>query len=165
MAFSFNSDLLLGDADNEVAKHGFPELYDVLRDEELKAEFRPRDREANDAKKRSRFAGTLAVVLGFLALSAAASEPIVGAEEGTRKLIAGLAGFLGITSVLIGFVGVIFRSRKERWLRARWCTERLRQLHFQTLLADFPLTLNASQSTVAGKAYLGQRSEFRCECK
>jgi hypothetical protein len=55
-----------------------------------------------------------------------------------------LAGVIcGISSVLLGSIGVLYGSAKREWLLRRLMTERLRQFHFQTFVSLLPQIISS----------------------
>ncbi len=160
MAYTFNHDLLLGEADGAAAKKDYPNIVFALTHPLLRDMFAPIDRRANAAKKRSRQWGVIAVALATLALMLAAGEVLYhDFPKGVIRVIAGVGAVAGIASVLIGVFGVMFKARKMRWLADRLTTERLRQFHFQHFVAFGGDILAGATSEAAARAYLAKRSE------
>ena len=158
--FRFNSDVLSDDESLRWAQDEFPNLSRILQHDDLRLTFQAEDKQANAAKRRSRRTGICAVLLGVFALWAAALEPLLETHENVRAAVAAVSAVLGVMSVFIGFAGVLYRGKKERWLRRRWCTERLRQLHFQTMLADVVVMLQAAALKSNSHNYFRWRSEL-----
>ena len=145
--FRFNNDLLRGDLDRQNAYDAYGRIYFALDNPDLRALFEPRDDAANDAKKRSRRRGIQAVLLVMLALLIAAWAPIWEQLPALqRQVMAAIGGLLGLYGGFLGLTGVLFGETKREWLRNRFITERLRQLHFQTLLALAPIVLSAAET-------------------
>ncbi len=160
MAYTFNNDLLLSDADLAQAKKDFPHVAYALVNPALNEFFAPIDRRANAAKRRSRQWGVVAVALATLALMLAAGEVLYhDFDKGYIRLIAAIGAIAGISSVVIGVFGVMFRARKMQWLADRLTTERLRQFHFQHYVAYGANVLAGAVHDDAAKAYLSQRDE------
>jgi len=158
MKFEFNTDLLLKEDDRQAAKARYPDVYFALDHDELRTTFTPLDDEATRAKKRSRRWGTVAVLLGLIALLAAAAEPLyLEFNPMAVKWIAGCAAAAGVVSVTIGLFGVMFRARKARWLQGRLATERLRQFHFQSIVGQVPEILRGSEDEEARLAFIRKR--------
>ncbi len=136
MAYNFNNDLLLSEADQKLAKEEFPNVFFALDFPNLRSLFQPFDVRANLSKTRSRRWGVTAVLLATLALMLAAAEVLLHHyPKDLVKTIAGVGAIAGIASVLIGFFGIMFHEKKQRWLADRLATERMRQFHFQTYIA------------------------------
>lgn len=166
MRYSFNSDLLLSDADQEMARKEYPDLSFALDNALLRETFRPFDERANTAKTRSRRWGVFAVFLATGALLLAGGELLYhDLPKYQVRIIAGIGGVAGIVSVIIGVFGIMFRKRKMRWLADRLATERLRQYHFQYYVAHAEQIVGAAQSEAAAEAFTLQRardfSEFQ----
>jgi hypothetical protein len=70
----FNDDLLLEEADRERAAQHYPTILHVLDDPELKECFRRFDAPANQAKGKSRILGSVAIILGAIAVMGASAE-------------------------------------------------------------------------------------------
>ena len=133
MAYLFNTDLLLGEADRDGASKEFPQMGFALNNKQLRETFRPYDDRANIAKTRSRRWGVFAVLLATGALLLAGSEMLYhDLPKIYVRIIAGIGGIAGIVSVAIGVFGIMYRDKKIRWLADRLATERIRQFHFQT---------------------------------
>ncbi|NJO34861.1 MAG: hypothetical protein HC869_18820 [Rhodospirillales bacterium] len=65
----------------------------------------------------------------------------------------------GISSVLIGSFGVMYKDRKLRWLTDRLATERMRQFHFQHYAAHPAMILAGSVDEAAARFYLEKREK------
>lgn len=178
----FNSDLLLGEDDREGFRALHPKLAFAFDDPELRALFEPIDRKANDAKKQSRRLGVLSVLLVTGALLAASAEMLLhagapveaaathveavahsAADEAHhapglgRAAFAALAALAGLAGAAVGFFGVMFGPAKQHWLERRYLTERMRQLHFQTVVAWAPMIVEAAM-TGDQKGFLDARA-------
>ena len=138
----FNSDLLANEHDRDKIRDLYAPLEDILYHKELIDTFGKYNVLADDAKKRSRTLGKLAIVLGGMAIALAAIEVAIGiSDEGgpARTLVFGfLAALCGILSIVIGAFGVLFGDKKRKWLHNRFMGERIRQFHFQSLIVQFP---------------------------
>jgi len=133
MGYTFNTDILLGEADRAEAQRAFPDVFFALDNQPLRETFAPFDIRANISKTRSRRWGVFAVFLATAALLLAGGEMLYhDLPKNQLRLIAAIGGVAGIVSVVIGVFGVMFRARKMRWLGDRMATERLRQFHFQS---------------------------------
>lgn len=159
MAFAFNNDIFLTEADRENALRAFPNVAYALDDPALRAAFAPHDERANKAKARSRRWGVLAVILATAALMLAASAALYAEAGHTLQRAIAIAGaFSGVTGVAIGYFGVMFRGRKLRWLTDRLATERLRQFHFQHFAAHGGMILEGARSEEAKQRYIDLRT-------
>ena len=131
----FNDDLLLLDTDRQRAAQAYPTIIHVLDDPELRDAFLQFDVPANRGKKRSRRLGSIAIILGATAIMGASLElGLVSKEHRLGGLVALAASLCGIASLVIGGAGVLFGRSKRQWLHMRFAGERLRQLHFQSLV-------------------------------
>ena len=158
MAFVFNSDLLIGEADLATARKAFPNVFYALDNPELRRTFLEHDQRANKAKSRSRKWGVTAVMLATFALMLAASSDLYQSfDRSGIRAIAILGAVAGITSVFIGSFGVMYKDRKLRWLMDRLATERLRQFHFQHFAAHPVSILKGAEDKAAARAYLAKR--------
>ena len=144
--YPFNDDLLLRDEDRLLAKRLYPNIYPALDHPELRAVFGERDAASNAAKTRSRRSGFAAVLLVGCALLATSAQPLYEGWPEAAKAIAAVSAAAGIAGAGLGFFGVLFARAKRRWLENRLITERLRQFHFQSLLALWPEILAAAES-------------------
>jgi len=158
MAYAFNNDIFLSQADREVSMRAFPNIAFALDNAVLRSEFSIHDERANKAKSRSRRLGVTAVLLATAALQIAASSILYKdmSHEVTRA-ISIVGGACGISSVIIGYFGVMFRGKKLRWLTDRLATERMRQFHFQHYAAHGGMILKGARDEAAKKAYIERR--------
>jgi hypothetical protein len=138
----FNDDLLANEGDRAKIRELYPTLEHVLYHKELIDYFKGFNDRANVAKKKSRLLGKWAIILGAISISLAAAEIVVErvslVEFENLPLplaIGGVAAICGLSSVAIGAFGVLFGSRKREWLCNRFMGERIRQFHFQSLIA------------------------------
>lgn len=162
MAYSFNTDLLLSEADRDQARKEFPDLSFALDNALLRETFQPYDDRANTAKTRSRRWGVFAVFLATGALLLAGGELLYhDLPKYQIRIIAGIGGIAGIVSVIIGVFGIMFRERKMRWLADRLATERLRQYHFQYYVSNAPKILaGAKDKQLADDFTLERAKDF-----
>jgi hypothetical protein len=136
---TFNNDLLANDSDRIAAGELYPTLVGVLCHRALIDYFKRYDERANTAKRTSRQWGKWAIVLASLAVALAALELFLEAKGSDLSLIiAGVAATCGLASVIIGAIGILYGARKKEWLHNRFMGERIRQFHFQSLIALFP---------------------------
>lgn len=158
MAYAFNNDIFLTDADREMAKRAFPNVYYALDNPALRAVFEGHDQRANQSKSRSRRWGVAAVALATAALMIAASSTLYGGlDHEVKRAIAIVGATCGISSVTIGYFGVMFRGRKLRWLTDRLATERMRQFHFQHFAAHGGAILKGARDKAAADAFIARR--------
>ncbi len=154
---TFNDDLLANKGDRRAVHELYPTLEHALYHPELVAYFKKFNDRADSAKKMSRTWGKLSIVLGAAALVLAATEIVARflieshsswcivrfmIEYHFSLAIGGIAAACGILSVAIGGFGVLFGSRKQQWLHIRFMGERIRQFHFQSLIAQLPQILH-----------------------
>src|SRR5262249_40063255 len=133
----FNDDILLNDGDRALAAKVYPEIVHVLDYPELCELFAEYEHRANRAKKTGLRMGLTAIALDFLALSVAATELLLahdGSKYSSENAIdwVGLAlaigaSIFGVSSVLVGSMGMLSAKRKREWLYCRLVTERIRQ--------------------------------------
>lgn len=158
MAYAFNNDIFLTEDDRKTAKRAFPNVFYALDNPALREVFEVHDIRANRSKTRSRRWGVAAVSLATLALMIAASSTLYdGFSHELKRAISVLGAFCGISSVAIGYFGVMFRGRKLRWLTDRLATERLRQFHFQHFAAHGGAIVRGARSPEAQAAYIALR--------
>jgi hypothetical protein len=160
MAYAFNNDIFLTEADRENALKAFPNVSYALDNPAMREIFVVHDKRANAAKARSRRWGIVAVLMAMTSLMTAASAPLYGglSHEITRA-ISIVGASCGIGGVFIGYFGVMFRGRKLRWLTDRLATERMRQFHFQHFAAHGGAILKGAHDEAARAAYLAKRND------
>jgi hypothetical protein len=111
---AFNSDLLANEHDRDKVRDLYSPLEDILYHQELIETFGKYNVVADDAKKRSRTLGKLAIVLGGAAIALAAIEVALGFHKESGTLLFGfLAALCGILSIVIGAFGVLFGDKKR----------------------------------------------------
>ena len=157
----FNDDLLLGQTDREVAARRYPTILHVLDNPELRNYFGTFDSPANRAKRSSRTAGFIAIVLAGAALMVAAAEHLVKNDEGMLPtFLVVVSALAGISSVIIGGMGVLFSGKKREWLHLRFMTERIRQFHFQAFVSRLPEILASLKDDQAKEKFGLDRKEW-----
>jgi hypothetical protein len=161
--FKHNTDLLLDDADRQAFDARFPEFQLAFDDEGLRALFLPADAQASKAKRRSRLAGVLAVALVTVSLMAGAFSTIFIGEPWLRIVLA-IAAVGAVAGLIIGWAGILSAGARDEWLRQRYLCERIRQLHFQTLVRWAPMIIDAARRGDPSKflaARLARTEKFR----
>lgn len=154
----YNDDLLLKAQDRERAERQYPSAFHVLDHPQLREEFVRYDPPANEAKRRSRRSGIAAIALGFLALSGAATASVYhDAHPLIPQLIGLFSALAGVMSLAIGMGGVLHSNSKLEWLCNRFMAERLRQLHFQTMLMRLPDIIESFRSDNKRAAFTASR--------
>src|SRR2546421_80618 len=99
---TFNNDLLVNDGDRTLAESAYPRLIHVLDYPALQHLFTSYDAPANAAKKRSRYSGLVAIVLGTLALLGASAESLSHHPDRFSTMLGIASAIAGIVSVVIG---------------------------------------------------------------
>jgi len=158
MAYAFNNDIFLTEADRANAKRAFPNVSYALDNPKMRSIFTVHDKRANHAKSRARRWGVIAVTLATAALMLAASSSLYDSlNHEAQRAISIVGALFGIGSVSIGYFGLMFRGRKLRWLTDRLATERMRQFHFQHYASHGGAILRGVKDEVAAKAYIDKR--------
>lgn len=152
--FRYNHDLLLSDDDRKVAAAEFPDVFPALDHKELRERFEVTDRAAKRMKTSSRLLGILSILLVAFALVAASTAHLTEHWHGA-SIWAALSTLAGLTGAMIGGFGVMHSSRKKRWLRLRYESERLRQFFFQTQIVLAP---EIAEAAATGDWSLFERS-------
>ncbi|HEY7800447.1 MAG TPA: hypothetical protein VIA80_16895 [Hyphomonadaceae bacterium] len=161
--FKHNTDLLLDAADREAFGARFPQFMFAFDDAGLRALFEPADAQAAKAKRRSRRAGVLAVALVTVSLMVGAFSAFFAGESWFRVAIV-VAAVGAVAGLLIGWAGVLSAGARDEWLRQRYLCERIRQLHFQTLVRWAPMIVDAARRNDAAgflAARLQRTERFR----
>ncbi len=151
----FNTDLLDHPEDRAQAKFAYPGIFHVLDDEEFRRVFHEFDNPANAAKKRSRRAGLLAVMLAVFALGGTSAQPLYG-----HSMWAIIFGLMGLLSILVGLGGVLISGAKRRWLYQRMVGERLRQFHFQMLVCRIGEIEASTRGEAERQRFLDERARW-----
>jgi hypothetical protein len=146
-----NGDLLIEEADRAFFAKYEPRFAPIFDWPELRALFIIYDNAAASARKRSRRAGFIAVVLGLSGLVISAIVPLAAPiwDESPamalkiRAILGALAAILAAASVIIGYTHVLKGVAKMQWVTYRLWTERLRQLHFQLIVNNLPQVIRA----------------------
>ncbi len=133
LAHVFNDDLLMGENDPQFAKEQFPNITHVLDHPSLRDEFAKHDMAANEARERVRLFGFTTIVASAVALAALATQPLWPHAACARWIAAGIE-VAGMLAAIVAIGGLWLGSCKQRWLKNRLMTERLRQWHFQLMV-------------------------------
>lgn len=158
MAYTFNNDIFLTEADRQNARKAFPNVAYALDNPAMREIFVVHDKRANAAKARARRWGVMAVSLAMAALMIAASSTLYDhLNHDWQRAISIVGAVCGIGSVMIGYFGVMFRDRKLRWLTDRLATERMRQFHFQHFASHGRAILKGAKDEASAKAYIDLR--------
>jgi len=136
-----NDDLMVRKETRAIWRQNRPTAFRVLDWPELRQEFELHDAPASRGKRASRIQGLLSVALAGLGIIVLAVTTVLPAEAlHAVTLAALLLMFLG------GGLAIAHRlllSSRDVWLGHRYWAERLRQLHFQSLLVHFDLVCAA----------------------
>jgi len=136
-----NDDLMLEEETRVYWQQNRPRAFRVLDWPELRESFQQHNLAANRGKRTSRVQGLLSVALAGLGVITLALEPVIPNKwEGEVTLAALLLMSAGGALGLLHWV--ILKSRHV-WLGHRYWTERLRQMHFQSLVANIDLVCEA----------------------
>lgn len=142
MTFRFNDELLLSQADRELAQKTFPSVFFALDHPELREEFQRIDGKAVRAKNTSRRIGFAALIFATISLLTFPVEPLVkgiwqnaDAYQTMFRYLTILGAFIGFLALFFGNLGLGFGKFKRNWLQQRLITERLRQWHAQYLIS------------------------------
>jgi hypothetical protein len=144
----FNNDLLANEGDLKIAQDLYAPVLHAFYHKELIDYFAKYNEPANDAKMKSTRYGMWAIALGALVLALAAAEIIMRSIDLPHEwslAMGGIAATCGLASIAVAGLGVLYGDRKIRWLKNRFMGERLRQLHFQSLVALLPLIIASAQ--------------------
>jgi hypothetical protein len=159
--YRFNDDILMTEEDRQQAQKMFPAVFHVLDHPELRALFAKFDSLANAAKGKSRSFGLTAIGLAVFALLVTSAEPLYGdLPYQLPQAISFAAAAAGIIAAIIGFFGIRFAKQKRDWLEKRLMTERLRQFHFQTMVAKWPDVVQSFGGEKAREDYLAKRRKW-----
>ena len=131
---TFNDDLLTNPGDLESARRLFPEIIHVLDHPALRADFSAFNRRANRARTRTRFVGFTAICGAVVALLGSATEVLWG-HSGPAMWVSIILESVAILAALSATGFLLTGSSKQEWLESRLMTERIRQWHFQLLVA------------------------------
>lgn len=165
---AFNADLGIASGPEAAIRQRFaaaPALVEILLDKDVQSDFTTQENLAIAAKRRLQVAGGIAVCGAALALVLGALE-VGGRSLGASgalwdTFIPMLGAVLGVGSVILAVALLYVKRLREAWLSARFCAERIRQWHFQTLL-DGHLTDLAAADPPAFKAERAARYAMLC---
>lgn len=165
MGFRFNDELLLSEADRNLAITSFPNVYFALDHPELREEFERIDNLANRSKRVSRRVGCAALVFATLSLLTFPAAALLkdtladGVISDRAMLTSGILGAaFGILALIFGNLGLGFGRVKRNWLQKRLMTERLRQWHAQHLIAHAVEIADVADSPEERSAWLANRA-------
>jgi hypothetical protein len=77
----------------------------------------------------------------------------------TRALLGFFAALLAGFSIFFGYAQVVWSRSKQEWLINRFKTERLRQFHFQLILSELPMVVEAGINEKGQERWLKLRAE------
>ncbi|MEM7330382.1 MAG: hypothetical protein AAF437_16690 [Pseudomonadota bacterium] len=165
MGFRFNDELLLSEADRNLANTSYPNVYFALDHPELREEFVRVDALANRSKKVSRWVGCAALVFATLSLLtfpfALMLQGVLTDNEISDDLMLALGilgASFGLLALIFGNLGLGFGRVKRGWLQKRLITERLRQWHAQHLIAHAAEIATVANSAEDRSAWLAKRA-------
>ncbi len=165
MSFRFNDELLLSEADRDLAQASYPNIFFALDHPALRDEFHRVDKLAIKAKNTSRRIGCAALVFATLSLLTFPLEPLIvtlwpsGASQVDMiRLLGVLGAVFGILALVFGNIGLGFGKVKRSWLQKRLITERLRQWHAQYLIAHAVSAASAANSETEKADWLERRA-------
>ena len=146
-----NDDLLFDAEQRAFLLRHHPQAGPIFDWQELRDLFSEYDPPASHFRKRSRRNGVRAVLLGCLglALTAIAAGGLFGDAEWPRRILGAAGGALALASGIVGIGGVLSGGLKDRWLKNRFWTERMRQLHFQLIIGNLPLAVEIVEGRTA----------------
>ncbi len=161
-----NSDLLIDGEDRAFFARHYAKFAPIFDWPELRALFVIYDAAAASARKHSQRAGVIAIATGFLSLSIAAAVPLTdeltkasaASQLRTQAVLGGIAAFLAIVSIVIGYTQVLKGEGKTRWLTNRFWSERIRQFHFQLIINHLPRLVAALKDPAAMQEWLDFRA-------
>lgn len=163
-----NYDLLADDVARANVRVLYDAIFFALDSAELRQVFDPIDDRANKAKANSRRWGLVAVALGAYSLLSASAQPllhVIHVDALIERAITLSSAFTGVLSVLIGLFGVLYAGSKREWMRNRYMTERLRQFHFQSMVALLPEMISDPKEFAAQRhAHFQQFKHSHIEC-
>lgn len=132
-----NDDLLLTAKGRESLATAHPEAFRVLDWPELRAAFRAHDHAATKAKRWNRAQGISGLSISGLGVMVLAITPLLPEAHSNSAAVAALI-FMSLGGIM-GLVHWTVLRSKRTWLGHRFWTERLRQLHFQSLASNLDL--------------------------
>ncbi len=150
MAEWSNDDLLLTERARALLDAQFPGALRVFDWPELRARFETIDQRAGEGRARRRRNGVIAASVTSFGAALSALLPV--AQPLGWEVERGVYAFAAAIS-LLGFLATIWLMHGDRaiaqWLEQRLQTERLRQLYFQSLIADPALAAQAFSDDAA----------------
>lgn len=147
-----NDDLLIEPSIREYFYQHFEDVAPVFDASDLHNLFKAHDEPANEAKRRSRAWGLIAIALGFSSLSLAACTPLIlrliehlaiSSTEYAGAVLGTLISVFAVISVIVGYVQALTGRSKREWLTHRLWTERIRELHFQIIINNLDVATTA----------------------
>jgi hypothetical protein len=156
-----NSDLLIAEEDKAFFLRHFPAYAAVFDWPELCSLFVTYNGIAARARRHSRRAGVVAILIGFISLALAAAAPILDESSPdlrVRAVLGGIAAALATVSMLIGYTQILKGKEKTEWLTNRFWTERIRQFHFQLIVNNLEAVVAAAQSDEGARSWRAFRA-------
>jgi len=131
-----NDDLLITAKSRADLKAAHPQAFRVLDWPELRAAFKRHNDAATKAKRKNRVQGVSGLAISGPGLMVLAVAPLAGPNEPRMQFLALVLMSLG---GLLGLLHWTVMRAQRTWLGHRYCAERLRQFHFQSLVSNLDL--------------------------
>ncbi len=152
----YNFDLLCNEGDEAYLRSQYPKIADRIIWPKLRDAFIEHEKKANSMKRASRssnFTGIFLIVLSLLLTLVGTSEltrTYLQANPSVSVSLAIIATVLLVIGLVLG-KGVVLSKNRDQWLAERQRAERLRQFHFQLIIAHADLVCTCEEQ--AGKSW------------
>ena len=146
-----NDDLCLQESTLQHLRETFPRVAPIFEASDLHTLFRKHEGPANLAKKKARLWGKVAICFGLASIILAATLPVLlllvpSHQEDLVRWLGMLVCLMTVFGVAIGLWMALYGKTKQEWMQNRLLTERLRQFHFQSIINNLPIVLEAIET-------------------
>ena len=143
-----NDDLVFKDDTKEHLNALFPKIAPIFIADDLHDFFNNHDWPSITAKKKARKWGKVAILLGLGGIIVAALMPVLlmifpVVSGPLTKVLSVIVGGLSVSGLAVGYWMALNGKTKRDWMKNRLGTERIRQFHFQSIINNLPIVLEA----------------------
>ncbi len=143
-----NDDLVFKPETKAHLKAVYPKVAPIFEADDLHALFESYEGPANGAKQSARKWGTIGIYLGLTGMIIAALIPVIlvmlpDTQIPYDKILGVLVCILTTTGLGVGYWLALNGYTKREWMKNRLGTERIRQFHFQSIINNLEVVIDA----------------------
>lgn len=146
-----NDDLVFKKDTKEHLNSLFPNVAPIFMADDLHDFFNSHDWPSITAKKTARKWGKVAILLGLGGIIVAALMPVLliifpGFSSPLTKILSVIVGALSVSGLAVGYWMALNGKTKRDWMKNRLGTERIRQFHFQSIINNLSIVVEAIET-------------------